>query len=156
VENNKHEGSADYTHLIRLAITVVVVLLLMYVVRKALTPKTFGEFGHYRAAAVMDNMQFEPKHIGTEICAGCHHKQAEAKQDGVHQGVKCETCHGPGWKHADDPENVKLRKPTERLFCGYCHSRNIARPKGFPQVELNKHYPDGLCVDCHNPHSPKL
>lgn len=156
VDNDSREGRADYTHLIRLAITVVVVVSSMLVAMRLLTPKTFGEYGHYRAASLDDIKSQEPKYITTEICAGCHHKEADLKSSGSHNPVQCETCHGPGWKHADDMQHVKPPKPVEREFCAHCHARNVTRPKGFPQVLLDTHYPGQPCVDCHNPHSPKL
>jgi len=67
-------------------------------------------------------------------CIGCHvtltgdpSKFSEAEKfqllnlPTTLQLVGCESCHGPGKTHADDPENVKLQAVTEKS-CLVCHT----------------------------------
>jgi hypothetical protein len=51
---------------------------------------------------------------------------------------------------------------VDRSFtlCARCHRKIDGRPATFPQVVLEQHVPGGLegrvCLECHDPHSPKL
>lgn len=70
----------------------------------------------------------------------------------------CETCHGPGSAHVDDPDNVALQPKITKLspqaqsdVCLSCHT-------GGKQAfwHGNKHEMRGLsCQSCHSVHSPK-
>ncbi len=42
-------------------------------------------------------------------------------------GVGCESCHGPGANHAEDPENVKPYAEVDDQVCGSCHSRGVSQ-----------------------------
>src|SRR6266542_1569471 len=48
---------------------------------------------------------------------------------------------------------------TASIFAARCHRRIAGRPTAFKQVDLEQHVPakleSGVCLDCHNPHSPK-
>ena len=56
--------------------------------------------------------------------------------------------------------------PVDRSFtlCARCHRRIAGRPEKFPQVVLEQHLHDQgaprlegkVCLECHDPHSPKL
>jgi len=35
-----------------------------------------------------------------------------------------------------------------------CHEANVARPKGFKQVDTKTHNPGAKCTDCHTAHNP--
>ena len=97
------------------------------------------------------------KYVDTALCATCHTDISNIKSIGVHKKINCQTCHGPGIKHADDPTKNKLEKPSEREFCGKCHAKNIARSTSvIRQIDLTKHNVGSKCIKCHNPHSPEI
>jgi hypothetical protein len=148
----------DIEHLLRVAAVFIVVISLFLGARFILVPKTFGKFGHYRAAAAEETMALPTHFAGEAACLPCHPEQAKMKTGGGHRGVHCESCHGALGAHAADPKSVKATKPPEaqmRAFCGACHARNISRPAKFPQQDIERHNPGLACSQCHNPHSPK-
>lgn len=129
-------------------------IITLLVARKLLVPKTFGEYGHYRAAAVDEIASLKPVYAGYKQCIDCHSDIYETKQKASHKGLSCEVCHGAALAHAEDPENVKPIVPTGRELCAKCHGYNVSRPSGFPQVIAETHNPGKGCMTCHNPHSP--
>lgn len=48
------------------------------------------------------------------------------------QGVGCETCHGPGRAHADNPQRGNIRREVPDALCGQCH--NEEHSPGFSDV----------------------
>ncbi|HSL20993.1 MAG TPA: DmsE family decaheme c-type cytochrome [Vicinamibacterales bacterium] len=79
-------------------------------------------------------------YTGTAKCARCHMKQLAAYREGPHgrawdertpaAALGCETCHGPGQAHDDEPAEKEL----------------LLRPfKGMPPREANE-----FCLTCHN------
>lgn len=144
----------DSAHLIRVAVALVLGALAFVALRAAVIPKSFGQYGPFRGAALRE-MQARPvKYAGHEVCEGCHPDVADTKSKGVHAYVNCETCHGPLAAHADDPATVKPVLPDVAKLCVRCHSENIAKPSGFPQVNGNEHSGGQPCKTCHQPHSP--
>ncbi len=142
---------------IRYLFILFVILTVVFVVgRRLLIPKTFGEYGHYRAAAVDLNMEIEPKYAGYLICAECHDDVARSKSQFPHQYVACETCHGPGNAHIQAPDEQDMVIPANREFCLLCHDYNPSRPTGFPQIDSKTHNTTAHCIECHNPHTPQL
>jgi hypothetical protein len=139
---------------IRLFIVFAIFVILFLIARHFLTPKTFGEFGHYRGDALKDNKAREVNYIGSDACYDCHDSIASLKKSGFHKVLNCETCHGTGTKHVNDPKIV-LNKPTEREFCGKCHNKNAAKSlNNIKQIDIKEHNIDNKCIDCHNPHEP--
>jgi len=133
------------------AIFIGIMLVLVYYY----TPDSFGEYGHYRGKALDEISAKDPKYMQMETCAMCHDSIAGVKAESVHKSIQCETCHGPGNKHVDDPENVKMDLPMERELCLRCHMKNLARPSGvIVQIDNSEHYVDEQCITCHNPHQP--
>lgn len=106
------------------------------------------------------------EYVGDETCLVCHEDQARGYADRMHgrrdhprapgalQG--CETCHGPGSAHADDPEvpglvRAFLREPAEvsSAACATCHTRGThALWEGSTHEARNV-----ACVDCHRVHT---
>jgi len=126
----------------------------LLVMRGRLIPETFGDVGHYRAAAV-DSIAARPiKYAGHSACADCHDVVAEKRLSGNHRGVTCETCHGPAAAHVDGPMDVKPTVPDTRQFCVTCHAYDRSRPTGFPQIDPAAHNYPQACRDCHDPHAP--
>ncbi|MCX6230117.1 MAG: multiheme c-type cytochrome [Bacteroidetes bacterium] len=139
----------------RLLIAFVIFVALFLGVRHFLVPKTFGKYGHYDAKALEANAAHDVKYIDAQDCSNCHTDIDSLKMAGKHAKINCQTCHGPGYKHLEDPSANPLIKPTERAFCGKCHEKNAARPTNIiKQQDLSKHNPDSKCVECHNPHQP--
>ena len=145
----------DALHLIRLAVVLVIAFTAFLVLRSALVPKTFGQYGHYRGAALAEVRQQAITFAGRQACEPCHDEVVTAKSKGRHAAVGCEACHGPLAKHADDP-STKPQLPDSAVLCARCHEANSARPKRFPQVVLEEHSGGAPCTSCHQPHQPKI
>lgn len=139
----------------RLAIVFAVAIAALIVMRQLLTPPTFGDLGHYRAAAIGEIAATPIKYAGRGACDMCHEDIATVRSTGRHQTVACETCHGAGQAHISSGGEVKPIVPRERSFCPQCHGFDAARPTGFPQIDPVMHNPVKRCVTCHNPHEPK-
>jgi hypothetical protein len=146
----------DAGHLFRLAAVFVAGLLIFLVIRGFLVPKSFGQFGHYRANAVTEIAARPIKFAGHESCEGCHADVLDKKKNGKHAGVNCEACHGPQAQHADDPTSVKPDKLDTAVLCARCHEANEAKPRNFPQVDTAEHSTGLPCDTCHQPHSPVI
>ncbi len=141
--------------IVRLAIVFAVAIAALIVMRHVLTPKTFGQLGHYRAAAIDEIAALPVKYAGRGACNDCHDDIVTVRSTGRHQTVACETCHGAAQAHISSGGEVKPIVPRERSFCPQCHGFDAARPTGFPQIDPVTHNPVKRCVSCHNPHEPK-
>jgi len=146
----------DIAHLLRMAAVFLVGLILFLFLRSAFIPKSFGRYGHFRGDAIAEITARPIAYAGHQTCEGCHPEEADTKSKGVHAYVNCESCHGPLAKHADDPASVTPKLPDVATLCFRCHSENIAKPQGFPQVNANEHSGGQLCNTCHQPHSPAI
>ena len=139
----------------RLALAFGIFISLFLVLRHVLVPDTFGKYGHYRAASLIDNAMPEIHYAGQEACFKCHQDIQEKKLADVHSDIHCETCHGPGEKHVISSKKEDIFKPAGREFCGRCHSMNAAKLKStINQIDLLKHNIGKNCIECHNPHQP--
>ncbi len=150
----------NYRHTLRLIATVGVVLVLALVARQLAIPPTFGQYGFYRGVAVEDARDYERKHVGEDECVLCHEDKVALHDQDVHASVPCESCHGPGWRHIEDPEEMVIA-PTGKEPCLTCHRRLAARPGGYPQIDWRDHYrfvgvadDSTACTACHDPHQP--
>lgn len=123
--------------------------------RYFLIPETFGERGHYRAAAVTSIEQQPIHYAGREACAACHAEIADRHSGGRHQSLSCEVCHGPAAAHIQSPSENRLPAPRKRDYCPLCHRYDPSRPTGFPQIDPVAHNPLKACINCHNPHQPE-
>jgi len=104
-------------------------------------------------------------YVGQETCIGCH--ENKAKDNTLHSkgadlrtpagGKGCESCHGPGSKHADDPENVKpiqFNKVSATVASAQCTSCHTSGEHAL--WAGSKHEGRNVsCVTCHSVHSPK-
>ncbi|MFZ4400562.1 MAG: multiheme c-type cytochrome [Bacteroidales bacterium] len=138
----------------RLLLAFLIFISLFLIIRHFLVPESFYKYGHYRGDALKDNEAHEIKYIDAKECENCHTDIDTLKLSGSHKNINCQTCHGAGYKHILDPTANVLIKPTERAFCGKCHSKNAARPKNIKQQDITTHNPGIKCVECHNPHQP--
>ena len=143
-------------HLVRVVLLLVLGLIAFLVIRRAVVPSDFGKYGHFRPQS-MDDVRARPvRFAGHEACEACHSDQAEVKSKGQHKNVACEACHGPQAAHAEDPGSVIPKLPDTAVLCARCHEANVAKPKGFPQVNTVEHSSGMPCNTCHKPHSPKI
>jgi DmsE family decaheme c-type cytochrome len=106
-------------------------------------------------------------YVGAETCYQCHKDKKADFAKTLHSkaadprtpasSAGCETCHGPGSKHADDPDNFKprqfnkIRATESAAVCTTCHmSGEHALWAG------SKHEARGVaCTTCHSVHSAK-
>ena len=81
----------------------------------------------------------------------------------VEDGVGCESCHGPGSNHVNDPYLVPMTVNRDAAACRNCHLQGDAAAIEPVDGFLPHHgeYADLFigkklvmdCVDCHNPHT---
>lgn len=160
--------SKPYSHVIRICMILVVVVVVGVAVRAMVLPKSFGEYGHYRGTAIEDEMN-RPIRNGTNAsCLVCHPYIREMHMEGVHKTVSCEFCHGPVADHVKDGKVIaKLPKKQGKdikTLCLRCHNQIIrARPKesikmiSMPGHLEQKHVRvDHNCNQCHNVHAPLM
>lgn len=144
----------DYSHLLRVAAVFILGMLAFVALRAAVIPKSFGQYGPFRGAALNIISSRPIAYAGHETCEACHSDVQEIKAKGVHARVNCESCHGPLAKHTEDPGSIKPVLPEVAVLCVRCHSQNSAKPTGFPQVDAKEHSQGQPCNTCHHPHSP--
>lgn len=146
----------DAAHLFRFAGLFVIAFLAFWAIRGFVIPRTFGQYGHYRAAAITEIGALPVHYAGHQVCESCHTDVQDLKKAGKHAGVNCEACHGPQSKHAEDPGSVTPAKIDTATLCVRCHAASAARPKSFPQVNAEEHANGVPCETCHQPHSPAI
>ncbi|MGD1090406.1 MAG: cytochrome c3 family protein [Bryobacteraceae bacterium] len=138
-----------------MALTLAAFVLIFLAIRHAVVPRTFGDLGHYRAAALDDIRARPVSFAGKAVCETCHDDVMKTKSEGKHAGVACEACHGPTSAHTEDPMTNHAVKPNPATLCVRCHEADPAKPKTFPQVISKEHAGELSCAECHQPHSPK-
>ena len=107
-------------------------------------------------------------YVGTATCLGCHDGQDRVINQTRHGNAAlphapaaaqgCETCHGPGSRHVDDPsDDTTIRKFTKmapretNATCLTCHTKG-----GHAMWQDSAHDARNLsCTTCHSVHSPK-
>lgn len=146
----------DAEHLVRLALLFVAAIAVFLVVRGLAVPEDFGELGHYRTGALADNRARPIAFAGRAACIECHSDVEDLRKGGAHAGIGCEACHGPLAAHAADPTTAAAARPDSKAICLVCHLRNVAKPKGFPQIDPKDHGEGAACVECHKPHAPGI
>lgn len=150
------ESIKDYDHLLRLALLFVLGLVVFLIFRVVMVPAGFGDLGHFRPGALDDNRARPVSFAGAVACLDCHPDVAEEKSGGAHAGVRCEACHWALGAHAADPTEHAAEKPDALALCVKCHTANVAKPEGFPQVNPEEHRMGMSCTDCHGPHRPNM
>jgi hypothetical protein len=146
----------DAAHLIRLAAAFIAGMVVFLALRGLLVPKSFGEFGHYRGAALGEIAAQPVSYAGHQVCQDCHDDILQMKRLGRHGRVACETCHGPQARHAEDPGSIVPPKLDTAVLCARCHEASYSKPMDFPQVHPVEHSSGIACDTCHEPHSPRI
>ncbi len=147
---------SKYSHIKRLFGIYFGILLIFIIVRPFIIPKSFGEFGHYRANSIQDNINLPTKYVDIKECEDCHEKEYEEFFSHSHKNLNCQICHAFVSQHIDNPEEKKPSKEMNRDFCGKCHFEIESRPSSFPQIDEKLHNPEENCISCHSPHNPSL
>ncbi len=141
--------------IVRLSIIFGLMITGLVLARQFLVPETFGDIGHYRAAAIDTIVAREVQYAGHVACGMCHDDIAETHGERRHRGVACEVCHGRSAAHVEDPMEVQPPAPRQRNGCLLCHGYDPSRPTGFPQIDPAVHNPLTPCFQCHDPHQPE-
>ena len=111
--------------------------------------------------------QLAAKYVGSDTCLGCHDdmnrtlartvhgKAAHPRSPAAAQG--CETCHGPGSAHVDDPSDVTTIKRFDQMppreaneTCLSCHTK---APHTLWQGSAHDTR-NMSCMTCHSVHEP--
>ena len=109
----------------------------------------------------------ETGYVGSDTCAVCHQERYDDHRTSVHFDVEtvgdqlaggCESCHGPGEAHVDDPENVRvifdsqntLASATDRA--GQCLDCHASEATNF-DYRAGSHMKGAVdCSSCHVVH----
>jgi hypothetical protein len=149
-------------HVFRVIFVLLAAIIVVMVGRSLLIPKSYGMYGPYRFDNVAEQANVRvPLHRGAASCTQCHAERAKAHQGGSHKRVSCEICHGPYGRHVADGKVIaKMNVDQSFTLCARCHRKIAGRAEKFPQVVLSQHVQSSLegkvCLECHDPHSPKL
>jgi hypothetical protein len=139
--------------LIRIVLLVVAIVASYSAARLVLVPKSFGEYGWYRGAALVELATRDRVYAGKSNCETCHVDEYQKLMKHEHKGLACESCHGPGEAHCDDPRKDNIDK-SDYGACLRCHEANPSRPKWHKQIISKEHAGASKCTECHVPHSP--
>jgi hypothetical protein len=148
----KIKMAPQIVRLLLLTVTIVVTYLLA---RYFLTPSSFGQYGHYRGNALMEQASRPRAFGGKQACLDCHGDEEKVKRlaKGGHKNLSCEVCHGAAQAHI---ENYEVKLPTQAVsHCVRCHEADPAKPKGMKQIVSKNHYTGEHCAGCHIPHQPE-
>jgi hypothetical protein len=149
----------DAGHLFRFAGLFVLAFLVFLVVRGYVVPKSFGQYGHYRGAAIGEIADRPVKFAGHEACEGCHADVQAVKGKGKHAHVNCEACHGAIYQRLPAPEQPKQNlyqrfvalivppAPPEPLLLRHAEDPSSVAPQ-LPDTAV-------LCARCHTASAAK-
>jgi len=152
-------GLKDAGHLFRFLGLFVIAFLVFWVIRGYVVPKTFGEYGHYRGAAIGDVAAHPIKFAGHQSCEQCHTDIADAKTKGAHAHVNCEACHGAIFQRLP-----AAAAPRENLYGRLLAFAGLRLPADPPLVRhaddpmsVTPVKPDSavLCARCHTASAAK-
>ncbi len=154
------------SHVIKIAVVFLIIAGFVYPIRWLLTPKSFGDLGHYRADAIGEEAAKVPRH-GTNIsCLKCHEYEFDNLLSGHHKTLSCEFCHGTYADHVKGDQktaNLDIKQGKEiNALCLRCHNNEIvARPKSMIKtIVMPDHLRDQMvnekhtCNQCHYVHDP--
>jgi len=112
----------------------------------------FVSFGQDKAGGSKEG------YVGAETCEGCHPEVFAAFKKSPHREKECESCHGPGGKHAEEQAKGSIFSFKEKTAsvrsdaCLPCHQKQ----KEFFQFRRGDHKLSAVsCDDCHGIHGTK-
>ena len=100
----------------------------------------------------------QPGYAGSEACVTCHEDIGKAFEKNPHHAVEntCESCHGPGAKHAESTTAADIRNPaklapadTDR-GCLTCH---LNKPTHVGRIQSSHARNLVACTSCHKVHA---
>ena len=89
--------------LFRIFLLAVGIVVAYSIARYFLTPASFGEYGWYRGAALAELATRDRVYAGKKACEECHSDEYQKLMKHEHKGLACESCHGPGEAHVQNP-----------------------------------------------------
>jgi DmsE family decaheme c-type cytochrome len=113
--------------------------------------------------------QPSPPYAGTDACKVCHEDTVKAFAKSPHHlvdtdkqrgwdGRACESCHGPGQKHAETTDPTAIRNPaklTAAAIDAICLTCHLGQPTLVGRLH-NSHAKDAVaCTTCHKIHGDK-
>ncbi len=155
-------------HVWRPLFVVIAVVAGILVFRAFYVPDDFGsgKYGFiysFHRASNEDEWKAQPvkyrdtgKQTMHEFCGECHW-EVQMRTDDLHGIIPCENCHGPALQHPDDPEQLIVDR--SRGLCLRCHTLlpyTTSERKRIPGIDPDEHNVGDDCVDCHEPHNPRL
>jgi hypothetical protein len=146
----------DWLHLIRLGGFFGIAALAFLVIRPFFVPETFGDIGHYRAAAVGDVSARPVQYADPSACETCHGDVValRVEKQSRHTAIRCQSCHGPLATHVASDGAQKPALPDVVPLCVRCHETTAGRPSFVPHVNIAEHSGGERCSTCHLPHAP--
>jgi len=120
----------------------------------------------FNVQAAPQAAQTAPEYVGSDTCQGCHedlfapfkktpHQRIETDKRRGWEGRACESCHGPGSKHAESSSAADILNPaklapvTADQGCLKCH-RN--QPTHVGRLNGGHARSQVACVACHSIH----
>ncbi len=141
-------------HLIRAGALIALLVIGFVLVRWAFIPESFGQYGFYRGENVAEWADWPMQYAPLTTCSTCHQQRYDTWANSKHSSVSCENCHGAAQNHAQT--GAELVSDVAREICGVCHAQILARRSDFPQVDIEEHGAQALCITCHDPHNPQV
>lgn len=138
--------------ILRLVLLTLAIIITYVVARYLLTPATFNQYGFYRGETLAEHASLTPVFAGRKACLECHEDIQETLFKGAHKTIGCESCHGVGTAHTENPD-VQLVKIGDN-GCLRCHEFRASRPAWLKQIDTKDHFRGDKCVECHVPHQP--
>ncbi len=107
---------------------------------------------------------------GTDTCEACHEDTVKAFKKNPHEALEtdthkgfaghaCESCHGPGEKHAESADATLIRNPAKLApaaidrICLDCH---LNQPTQVGRLESSHAKDQVACTSCHKVHSDEM
>ncbi len=138
--------------ILRLVLLTLGIVTIYFVARNLMTPPSFGQYGHYRGAALDEIAARAPVYAGKKACDECHSDVLQKLAKAEHKTLSCEACHGVSQDHAANPDITPIKLTGNH--CIRCHEANPSRPAWFKQITVKIHYTGQKCTECHVPHQP--
>lgn len=141
----------------RVSFLLLCAVVIFGLVRTLLVPVSFGEYGRYRGDSITEVASREVNFAGggNDTCGKCHQDHYLALTQAEHKQLNCQTCHGPGAKHAAKAGSQSLAVKGDAGLCGACHQETTGRvTQQIATVKLQMHSGGVECGRCHDPHRP--